>query len=88
MLDDMLDIILEEKFPRSEPKENRKNGFRLLYSDLFNPKTKKVEVINLRRPFKISLYPFPNLNPMINNPDFLKEKKVQGARRKLLQLLN
>jgi len=66
MLDDMLSLILDEKFPRTIPKkDNRLNRFKLLYSDiLLNEETKYSEIINLRRSFKAPLYPFPEKTPI------------------------
>jgi hypothetical protein len=81
MLDDMLALILSKKCPRTSPAPTRPNRFKLLYSDRFNPKTKKTEIINLRRSFKAPLYPFPSLNPMGYNPDFLKEKIIKDPIR-------
>ena len=74
MLDDMLSLVLDEKYPRKTLSlDNRPSLFKLLYSAPHNPKTKKAKLVNLRRPFKAEIYPFKSLNPMEYNPDFLKK---------------
>jgi hypothetical protein len=57
MVDDMFKLVLDPSFPPANSTPTPHN-FKLLYSDS----------VNLRRPFKTSLYPIPELAPPLNRP--------------------
>lgn len=90
MIDDMLDIVLDPLIPpTNDVRNNRQNDFQLIYCEGNSVYSSKP--VNLRAPFSMSPYPFPELDPRPpeqrleqkpkteNEPEVLKAK-VNKAR--------
>jgi hypothetical protein len=71
MLDDMFSIVLDPVCKPGVPREARKNGYELIYSESKN--------INLRRSFDVDVYPFAELKQPVGR--YKKYKEFQEKKK-------